>query len=138
MQSNHDLWDKILFAFVPIQLITMIFLSFYLLVENVPNSKIPFYSAILTLYTLVTFVIIVPLSYISLLIHKCNFDIVKFQIMLPRFKLRCKLKYMTLFERVESNTKYGFSVGPIKVITFPIIGQVKLKTELKTSGGNLI
>lgn len=127
MQSNRDLWGRFLFAFVPIQLLTMIFLSFYLLVEDVPLESRTTFTTILYFYVFVMFVIMLPLSYISKVIHACSPEVYKVQGMLPKSRLGAKIKYMTFYERLASeNVIYGLSVGPIRTITFTIVGQVSV------------
>lgn len=125
LQSNRDIWGRFLLAFVPIQLLTMIFLSFYLLVEEVPIESRTTFTYILYMYILVMFIVLLPLSYIAQSVHSCAPAVYTVQGLLPKYKVSAKLKYMTFYERLANeDVIYGLSVGPIRTITFTIVGQV--------------
>ena len=127
LQSNRDICGRFLLAFVPIQLLTMIFLSFYLLVEEVPIESRTTFTYILYMYILVMFIVLLPLSYIARTVHSCAPAVYTVQGLLPKYKVSAKLKYMTFYERLANeDVIYGLSVGPIRTITFTIVGQVEV------------
>lgn len=134
MQSNRDLWGHFLFVFVPIDLLTILFLSFYILEEDVPPLKVPMYLSVLYFYIFVIFVILLPLAYISYLIHRCAASVNRLQACIHKSKIDCKLKFMTLHERVATvGHEYGLTIGPIRTITFPIIGTVRISLLFNSS-----
>lgn len=134
MQSNRDLWGRFLLVFVPIDLLTILFLSFYVLEEDVPPLKVPMYLSVLYFYIFVIFVIFLPLAYISYLIHRCSGSVNRLQASIHKSRIDCKLKFMTLHERVATvGHEYGLTIGPIRTITFPIIGTVRFALFIHSS-----
>ena len=65
-------------------------------------------------------------AYLSKQIHKTTKQLSQLQWRLNGwpFRLNNKIKLMTYFERLSSNRKIGFTIGPTIVLTYPIFHQV--------------
>ena len=124
LKSNEQLWNNMIFAFIPFQLLSMIFLSIYLMMDDIPDN-FTFYLIVFLLYVLCLFIILIGLSYISELLHKMAKNLVRAQQKLPANNINFKLKYMTFFERLNNENVYGLQIGSIATITFKVTGQVR-------------
>lgn len=129
LQSNRDIWSLFLFAFVPIQLLTMVFLSYYLIIfkKNLPLPTFFTYLQVLYMYTLLMVLILCPLAYVSQLMHRPSALVYRCVSLLPSTSLLLKLKFAAFFERLaskESASVYGFSIGAVSPITFAEVGEV--------------
>ena len=129
LQSNRDIWSLFLFAFVPIQLLTMVFLSYYLIIfkKNLPLPTFFTYLQVLYMYTLLMVLILCPLAYVSQMMHRPSALVYRCVSLLPSTSLLLKLKFAAFFERLaskESASVYGFSIGAVSPITFTEVGEV--------------
>ncbi|KAH9389224.1 hypothetical protein TYRP_008581 [Tyrophagus putrescentiae] len=124
-RADEQLWSRMLLAFIPVQLLSMIFLSVYLMLGAIPPGKFLFYSLVLLLYVVCFVLILFALSYISYLLHKIAGRLNSVQLLLSsKEEIQFKLKFMNFFERLTAQTKYGLTVGSIVTVTYTVVGQV--------------
>lgn len=121
-----QLWSKFLFAFVPIQMLTMIALASHLMLDSIPDDKFVFYVLVFLLYVFGLSLVLILLSLVSAVLHKAAKHLSSIQILLPPANISLKLKYLNFFERLTSQTRYGMKIGSISTITFSTSGQVGL------------
>ena len=119
-------WCKLIFAFfftlIPINLV----LLHQILFEDIEWEIRLFLSFEAILLTLEVYIIQYIFAFISYEIHKTTKLLARLQWRLKGwpFRLRIKLKLMTYFERLNSNRKMGFTIGPTVALTYPVFHQV--------------
>lgn len=126
LNCNAQLWNRVLLAFVPIQMLSIIALASHLMLDTIPADKLAFYLIVFLLYLFCLSLILIALSLVSAVLHKAGKHLSSIQILLPRTNISLKLKYLNFFERLTCQTKYGMQIGSISTITFHTSGQVGL------------
>ena len=132
LKCNREVWSKFLFIIVPLQLFSIIIMSFRILVTGIMGVLPNLFWTIFFVLTILCQVAQIPYQ-----IHqrgRLHLARKMMELYGGGCGVRMKLKCLTLFERVQNtdnnNGYYSLSIGSICPITYSVIGQVSVFTYL--------
>lgn len=137
---GSELWSRVLLICLAVHVPSNVYLLYRLLQAKsfIGSSQITLSLTFLLLQVVILSASILPLAQSSAVFHRSSKLLAGIQLAIEPAHLRYKLKTGELYERLNSEDRYGLTVGSTGTITYPYLFQVRFYLVLVLRSAKLV